>query len=69
MPPLRQAIRSLLKTPGFTIVALLTDRYFQDPLAVGKSMVITLCGALAIGMTLFLLGLRAYIRRQKELAA
>jgi MFS family permease len=54
---------------GPTIVALLTDRYFQDPLAVGKSMVITLCGALAIGMTLFLLGLRAYIRRQKELAA
>jgi MFS family permease len=54
---------------GPTIVALLTDRYFQDPMAVGKSMALTLTGALAIGVTLFLLGMRSYIRRQRELAA
>jgi len=53
---------------GPTIVALLTDRWFQDPLAVGKSMAITLCFALTTGVVLFLLAMRPYIRRQRELA-
>jgi len=52
---------------GPTIVALLTDHYFRNPMAVGKSMAITLSSALTIGVTLFLLGLRPYIRRQREL--
>lgn len=52
---------------GPTIVALLTDRYFQDPLAVGRSMAITLTFALTTGLVLFLLAMRPYIRRQKTL--
>lgn len=54
---------------GPTAVALITDRIFEDNLAVGKSLAITQCLAVLIGVSLILFGRRAYINRQNELAA
>jgi MFS family permease len=53
---------------GPTAVALITDQYYGDPLAVGKSLSITLCSSIVIGVLLFLVGRRAYARRIAEMA-
>jgi MFS family permease len=52
---------------GPTVVALITDRYYRDPLQVGNSMSITLSVALTLGVLLFASGMRAYTARQHEL--
>ena len=52
---------------GPTAVALLTDRFFKDPMAVGKSMAITIAAALSIGVTLLVCGRRSYIKIQNDL--
>jgi MFS family permease len=54
---------------GPTAVALITDRVFQDTMAVGKSLAIAQCLAVLIGVSLILLGRRAYTLRQQELTA
>lgn len=53
---------------GPTAVALITDQYYEDPLAVGKSLSIILCSSIAIGIVLFLTGRRAYARRIVEMS-
>lgn len=52
---------------GPTAVALLTDRYFKDPMAVGHSMAITIIAALSIGVMLLIWGRRSYVKKQNDL--
>lgn len=52
---------------GPTIVALITDNYYQDTMAVGKSMAITQSIALIIGVLILFAGRQAYIKRQQEM--
>ncbi len=51
---------------GPMIIALITDRYYEDTLAVGKSMSITLSLALILGVLILVTGRLAYKKRHKE---
>ena len=51
---------------GPTAVALITDRYFEDTMQVGKSLAITQVIALAIGVLLILSGRNAYLAKQQR---
>ena len=52
---------------GPTAVALLTDRYFRDPQAVGRSMAIVIISALSVGVALLIYGRKSYRKIQVEL--
>jgi MFS family permease len=52
---------------GPMIVALITDRYYEDTLAVGKSMSITISLALILGVLILFAGRQAYIKRHREI--
>jgi len=52
---------------GPTIVALITDWYYRDTLAVGNSMSITQTAAIFTGSLILFAGRKAYLRRQSEI--
>jgi MFS family permease len=52
---------------GPTAVALLTDRYFMDTMAVGRSLAITIITALSIGVVLLICGRKPYVKIQADL--
>lgn len=51
---------------GPTIVALVTDSFFRDPAAVGRSLGLVICFSLIIGLIILLSGRNAYRKRQEE---
>jgi len=52
---------------GPTAVALITDRYYKDTMAVGNSMSITILVAMTIGVLLLISGRRSYQKMQEDL--
>jgi len=52
---------------GPTAVALLTDRYFRDPMAVGRSMAIVIITSLSVGVAMLICGRKSYRKIQAEL--
>jgi len=53
---------------GPTVVALLVDYHFQDTMAVGRALAMTLCGTLVIAVSIMAAGRSSYLARQHQIA-